>query len=98
VAGPILSPDLDRFFEDVEMDNNWEQISSFSTVLQHQNPPRGDGGVEAVRRGSAPVRGGLNEGGGAIEDVPSSGRQHGTRINKLNFVSTLFQRFRLCPR
>jgi hypothetical protein len=100
VAGQIAGPDLNRFFEDVEMDNNWEQVVPQSVLaqlgLQQQNLPRSDGGNTPLRAcggapiGGAPGGGGGNGGGATTE----TGRQTGTRINNVNFVASMFQRFR----
>ena len=34
VAGPIAGPDLVKFFEDVELDNNWEQTVPPAILMQ----------------------------------------------------------------
>jgi len=105
VAGQIAGPDLNQFFEDVEMDNNWEQLVPQSVLaqlgLQQQNLPRGDGVNTTLRvGGGAPNRGAPNggalgggggHGGGATTET---GRQTGTRINNVNFFASMFQRFR----
>ena len=103
VAGQIVGPDLNRFFEDVEMDNNWEQVIPQSVLaqlgLQQQTLPSGDGFNRVgggASSGGAP-RGGAPSGGapgGAGGGAATEGRQPGTRINNVNFVASMFQRFR----
>ena len=103
MAGPILGPDLDRFFDDVEMDNNWEQMVPPAVLMQlglQAQPTNSGGGVTGggtpgagAQPGSNPVggTGGGNSGGGG----PAGGNGgEGQRINNVNFVSSLFQQFR----
>ena len=55
MAGPIMGPDLDRFFDDVEMDNNWEQTVPPAVLMQlglQAQPTNSGGGVTGWRRSS----------------------------------------------
>ena len=65
MAGPIMGPDLDRFFDDVEMDNNWEQMVPPAVLMQlrlQAQPTNSGGGVTGggtpgagAQPGSTPV-------------------------------------------
>ena len=65
VGGPLAGPDLEKFFEDVEMDNNWEQTMP-PAVLMQLGLSSGSGGPVG---GSPGLPGGGANGGGA----PGSG-------------------------
>ena len=104
VAGPIAGPDLVRFFEDVELDNNWEQTVPPAILMQLglQNGHTIGGGAAAVPGGGT-VGGGtpaVGAGGAPAGGAPGGGNPGGgagivaQRINNVNFVSSLFQEFR----
>lgn len=104
MAGPIAGPDLVRFFEDVELDNNWEQTVPPAILMQLglQNGHTIGGGAAAVPGGGT-VGGGtpaVGAGGAPAGGAPGGGNPGGgagivaQRINNVNFVSSLFQEFR----
>ena len=100
LVGPVVGPDLERFFEDVEIDRNWEQTVSPAVLMQlgiQGGPASGGGGVPG---GGTPGTGkpvgtpdgGPPGGGGTGGGGPGGGGEgEGQRINNVNFVSSLFQ-------
>lgn len=108
VGGPIAGPDLERFFEDIEMDNNWEQTVPPAVLMQlglQGGSVRTDDGTHGVPGGGT-IGGGAHAGGppgggnptggvpGGSAPGGGGGGNLGQRINNLNFVSSLFQAFR----
>jgi hypothetical protein len=95
LAGPIPPPDFVQFFEDVALDNNWEQIVPNTVLLQlglQSLPPAqplGSGGGRQRQPQPPPARGG----GGAIIP-PLGGNTSGTRLNNTAFISSMFQRYK----
>ena len=90
VAGPVPPPDLLKFFDDIQLDENWEQLVPTATLLQL--------GLST----SAPIRDPL---GGPLplpdplpppepqpEPPPRGGG--GTRLNNTAFIAGLFSRFK----
>ena len=82
MAGPILGPDLERFFEDVEMDNNWEQTIPPAVLmqlgLQSNLPGMGAGGV----LGGTPV--GAQPGGTPVGGASGGGNPAGSGVGGSN--------------
>jgi hypothetical protein len=108
VGGPIAGPDLERFFEDIEMDNNWEQTVPPAVLMQlglQGGSVRTDDGTHGVPGGGT-IGGGAHAGGppgggnptggvpGGSAPGGGGGGNLGQRINNVNFVSSLFQAFR----
>ena len=102
MVGPIVGPDLERFYEVVEIDNNWEQTVPPAVLMQlglQESPASEGGGVSGggmpgtgtpvgTPAGGSP--GGGNPGGGG---PGGGGGGEGQRINNVKFVSSLFQQF-----
>ena len=95
LAGPIPPPDFVQFFEDVALDNNWEQTVPNTVLLQlglQSIPPAqpvviGGGGRPLQVQSPSAIGG-----GGAVPPVGS--RTSGTRLNNTAFISSMFQRFK----
>ena len=71
VGGPIAGPNLERFFEDVEMDNNWEQVVP-QAVLMQLGLQSGTTNTDV----STPAGGGAGAGSGS--HTPGGGSSGGT--------------------
>ena len=102
MVGPIVGPDLERFFEDMEIDRNWEQTVPPAVLMQlglQTGPASGGGGVPGggTPGTGTPVGtpgGGTPGGGNPRGGGPGGGGGgEGQRINNVNFVSSLFQQF-----
>ena len=99
MAGPIAGPNLVKFFEDVELNNNWEQTVPPAILMQSglQNGHSIGGGAAPVPGGGTVGEGTPTVGAGGASGGGNPGGGAGIvaqRINNVNFVSSLFQEFR----
>ena len=101
VGGPIAGPDLERFFEDIETDNNWEQTVPPAVLMQlglaSTSPavvPGGDAAGAGAQAGGSPG-GGTPAGGnpvgggsgGAPGGAPGGGPGGGNLGQRINNVN-----------
>ena len=89
VAGPISPPDLLKFFEDIQLDNNWEQLVPSTTLLQLglRATPALEPTPQFQQQPQPQPQPQPNP-------QPPPTRSLGTRLNNTAFIASLFTRFK----
>jgi len=91
VAGPVSPPDLLKLFDDIQLDDKWEQLVPSTTLLQlgiSAAPIRGADPVRAL----LPLPEPLPHPHPQPEPPPRGGG--GTRLNNTAFIAKSFSRFK----
>ena len=97
-AGSIPPPDFAQFFDDVALDQNWEQIVPNSVLaqlgLQAIPPMHQSSGGELVTLRPPPRLFAAAPPGNPAHVPPTGERTNGSRLNNTAFISSSFQRFK----
>jgi len=92
LAGPLPPPDFVKFFDDIQLDNNWEQIVPSTTLLQlglepSPTAPQLSGTVQQPQPPVVPP-----PPTPTLTQPPT--RTSGVRLNNTAFIASLFTRFK----
>ena len=93
IAGQLPPPDLLKFFDDIQLDNNWEQLVPATTLLQLGLSPAPSATALPLPlqpQPNAPVPLGPL----SAQPTPTNTRSTGVRLNNTAFVASLFTRFK----